>query len=201
MQNADLYYFSGTVQALVPLRAGGRRGDPVHAQARRARTPFETPLQGIVELASPRDLPDLITQRYGALPSRIGAELDVLPVTENRRLEKLFREAVFEDVGRDIVRLRAVKSAWEVERIRAAASIALEVCELIPGILREGLTEAAFAGLVEAEARRLGHEGIIRMRGSTRRCSHGQLLTGISGSAASYIDAPLAGTGLQPGGR
>ena len=122
----------------------------------------------------------------------------MLPVTEYRRLEKLFPEAVFEDVGRDIVRLRAIKSAWEVERIRAAASIALEVCELIAGILREGLTEAAFAGLVEAEARRLGHEGIIRMRGFNQEMFYGQLLTGISGSAASYIDAPLAGTGLSP---
>ena len=197
VQNADLYYFSGTVQrSFLYVPADGEATLFVRKLAARAR--LETPLQDIVELASPRDLPDLITRRYGALPSRIGVELDVLPVTEYRRLEKLFPEAVFEDVGRDIVRLRAIKSAWEVERIRAAASIALEVCELIPGILREGLTEAAFAGLVEAEARRLGHEGIIRMRGFNQEMFYGQLLTGISGSAASYIDAPLAGTGLSP---
>ena len=122
----------------------------------------------------------------------------MLPVAEFRRLERLFPEAEFEDVGRDIVRQRAVKSAWEVERIRAAAAIAVEVCELIPGILREGLTEAEFAGLVEAQARRLGHEGIIRMRGFNQEMFYGQLLTGVSGTAASYLDTPLAGTGLSP---
>ena len=197
VQNADLYYFSGTVQrSFLYVPAVGEATLFVRKLAERAR--LETPLEGIVELASPRDLPGLIARRYGAVPGRLGVELDVLPVTEYRRLEKLFPEAAFEDVGRDIVRQRAVKSAWEVERIRAAAAIVLEVCELIPGILREGLTEAAFAGLVEAEARRLGHEGIIRMRGFNQEMFYGQILTGVSGSAASYLDTPLAGTGLSP---
>lgn len=197
VQNADLYYFSGTVQrSFLYVPAAGEATLFVRKLAERAR--LETPLAGIVELADPRDLPGLVAQRYGALPRRAGLELDVLPVAEYRRLEKLFPEAAFEDVGRDIVRQRAIKSAWEVERIRGAAAIVLEVCELIPGILREGLTEVEFAGLVEAEARRLGHEGIIRMRGFNQEMFYGQLLTGVSGLAASYLDAPLAGTGLSP---
>jgi Xaa-Pro dipeptidase len=197
VQNADLYYFSGTVQrSFLYVPAAGEATLFVRKLAERAR--LETPLTGIVELASPRDLPGLVAQVYGALPRRVGLELDVLPVAEYRRLEKLLPEAGFEDVGRDIVRQRAVKSAWEVERIRAAAALTVAVCELIPGILHEGLTEAEFAGLVEAEARRLGHEGIIRMRGFNQEMFYGQLLTGVSGSAASYLDTPLAGTGLSP---
>ncbi len=197
VQNADLYYFSGTVQrSFLYVPAAGEATLFVRKLAERAR--LETPLRGIVELASVRELPGLLRERYGALPRRVGLELDVLPVAEYRRLEKLFPEAVFEDIGRDIVLQRAVKSAWEVERIRAAAAIAVEVCELIPGILREGFTEAEFAGLVEAQARRLGHEGIIRMRGFNQEMFYGQMLTGVSGTAASYLDAPLAGTGLSP---
>jgi Xaa-Pro dipeptidase len=197
VQNADLYYFSGTVQrSFLYVPAAGEATLFVRKLAERAR--LETPLKGIVELASARELPGLLLKRYGALPRRVGLELDVLPVIEYRRLEKLFLEAVFEDIGRDIVRQRAVKSAWEVERIRAAAAIAVGVCGLIPGILREGLTEAEFAGLVEAQARRLGHEGIIRMRGFNQEMFYGQLFTGVSGTAASYLDTPLAGTGLSP---
>jgi Xaa-Pro aminopeptidase len=197
VQNADLYYFSGTVQrSFLYVPAAGEATLFVRKLAARAR--LESPLPGIVELASPRDLPALIADRYGALPQRLGLELDVLPVLEYRRLQKLFPEAACEDVGGDIVRQRAVKSAWEVARIRAAAALAVEVCELIPGILREGLTEAEFAGLVEAEARRLGHEGIIRMRAFNQEMFYGQLLTGLSGTAASYPDTPLAGTGLSP---
>ena len=197
VQNADLYFFSGTVQrSFLYVPAAGEATLFVRKLAARAR--LETPLTGIVELASPRDLPGLVAQIYGALPRRVGLELDVLPVAEYRRLEKLLPEAGFEDVGRDIVRQRAVKSVWEVERIRAAAALTVAVCELIPGILREGMTEAEFAGLVEAEARRLGHEGIIRMRGFNQEMFYGQLLTGVSGTAPSYLDTPLAGTGLSP---
>ena len=197
VQNADLYYFSGTVQSsFLYVPATGEATLFVRKLVERAR--LETPLPGIVELASPHELPGLVRRRYGALPRRLGLELDVLPVAEYRRLGKLFPETAFDDIGRDIVRQRAVKSAWEVERIRDAAAVAVAVCELIPGILREGLTEAEFAGLVEAEARRLGHEGIIRMRGFNQEMFYGQLLTGVSGTAASYLDTPLAGTGLSP---
>ena len=122
----------------------------------------------------------------------------MLPVTAFRRLQKGLPDADFEDVGPAIVRQRAVKSPWEVERIRAAAAVADEVSRLIPGLLREGLTEVEFAGSVEAQARRLGHEGFIRMRGFNQEMFYGQLLTGVSGTAPTYLDTPLGGTGLSP---
>jgi len=200
VQNADLYYFAGTVQrSYLYVPAVGVATLFVRKLAERARleSPLGPPFGAVAELARPRDLPGLIAERYGALPRRAGLELDVLPVNDFRRLEKLLPEAAFEDVGPAIVRQRAVKSPWEVARIRAAAAVTLGVCELVPGILREGLTEAEFAGRVEAEARRLGHEGFIRMRGFNQEMFYGQLLTGASGWASSYLDTPLAGTGLS----
>ncbi len=197
VQNADLYYFSGTVQqSYLYVPAEGAATLFVRKLAARARR--ESPLERIVELPGPRDLPGLIADVYGGLPSRVGAELDVLPVTAFRRLQKGLPDADFEDIGPAIVRQRAVKSPWEVERIRAAAAVADEVSRLIPGLLREGLTEVEFAGSVEAQARRLGHEGFIRMRGFNQEMFYGQLLTGVSGTAPTYLDTPLGGTGLSP---
>ncbi len=196
-QNADLFYFAGTVQrSYLYVPAAGEATLFVRKVAERAR--LESALGAIVDLPSPKDLPRLVAERYGALPARLGLELDVLPVAQFRRLEKLFPEAAFDDVGRAIVRQRAVKSAWEIDRIRAAAAVADEVGRLIPGLLEEGLTEVEFAGRVEAEARRLGHEGFIRMRGFNQEMFYGQLLTGVSGCVPSYLDTPLAGTGLSP---
>jgi Xaa-Pro dipeptidase len=195
-QNADLYYYAGTVQQshlYVPVE--GEATLFVRKVAERAR--LESALDGIEELASPKDLPAAIAARYGGLPGCLGLELDVLPVAQFRRVEKLFPHAAFEDVGRTVVRQRAVKSPWEVDRIRASAAVADEVSRLIPGLLQEGLTEAEFAGRVEAEARRLGHEGYIRMRGFNQEMFYGQLLTGVSGCVPSYLDTPLAGTGLS----
>jgi len=197
VQNADLYYFSGTVQqSFLYVPVDGPPTLFAHKVVERAR--LESPLADIVPLAGVRDLPDLIVERYGALPARVGLELDVLPVNQFRRLESLFPGVTFADVGPDIVRQRAVKSGWEIERIRAAAALADEVYGLIPGLLEEGLTEAEFAGRVEAEARRLGHEGVIRMRGFNQEMFYGQLLTGASGAAATFLDTPLGGTGLSP---
>jgi len=196
MQNADLYYYSGTVQrSFLYVPAEGEATLFVRRLAARAR--LESPLERLVELDDLRDLPAEVATLYARSPARLGLELDVLPVTEFRRLERLFPEAEMHDVGRDIVGLRAVKSAWELERLRASAAITAGVYECVPGILREGLTEAQFAGLVEAEARRLGHEGVIRMRGFNQEMFYGQLLTGVSGSAGSFLDTPLAGTGLS----
>jgi Xaa-Pro dipeptidase len=197
VQNADLYYFSGTIQqSYMYVPAAGEATLFVRKLAGRAR--LESPLRRIVELERPRDLADALRREHGATPARVGLELDVLPVAQFRRLERLLPAASFADVGPDIVRLRAVKSPWEVERVRAAARIADEVWALVPDILREGMTEAEFAGRVEAEARRLGHEGIIRMRGFNQEMFYGQLLSGLSGTAGSYLDTPLAGTGLSP---
>jgi Xaa-Pro aminopeptidase len=184
VQNADLYYFSGTIQqSHLYVPAAGDATLFVRKVPERAR--LESALEGIVEVVSLATLPEAIVARYGALPRRVGLELDVLPVQRFRALERLLPEAAFEDVGRDIVQQRAVKSAWEVARIRVAAAVADGVCALIPGILREGLTEVEFAGRVEAEARRLGHEGYIRMRGFNQEMFYGQLLTGPSATAPS----------------
>ena len=197
MQNADLFYYAGTVQqSYLYVPAEGEATLFVRKVAERAR--LESALPAIVDLPSAGELPGLIAERYGALPVRAGLELDVLPVSMFRRLETLLPGTGFEDVGRDVVRQRAVKSAWEVERIRAAAAVADEVSRLVPELLEEGLTEVEFAGRVEAEARRLGHEGYIRMRGFNQEMFYGQLLIGPSGCVPSYLDTPLAGTGLSP---
>lgn len=197
VQNADLYYFSGTVQqSFLYVPHEGTATLFARRVVERARR--ESPLPDVVALSSVRDLPAMVARRYGRLPKRLGLESDVLPVVHFRRLEALFPDAVTVDVGPDIVRQRAVKSPWEVERIRAAAAIADGVFRCVPDLLDEGVSEAEFAGRVEAEARRLGHEGIIRMRGFNQEMFYGQLLTGVSGAAATFLATPLGGTGLSP---
>jgi Xaa-Pro dipeptidase len=196
VQNADLFYLAGTVQQshlLVPAA-----GEPVLFTRKtidRARE--ESPL-AVEPLPSLRDLGELVARRCGGAPQVIGLELDVLPVAQFRRYERQFPGASFADVGALLVDQRAVKSPWEVARIAAAAALGDEVCRAIPGLLREGQTEVAFAGLVEARARALGHQGVVRMRAFNSEMFYGQLLSGTSGAVASYLDTPLAGMGLSP---
>jgi Xaa-Pro dipeptidase len=197
VQNADLYYFSGTVQqSYLYVPQAGQATLFVRKTVERARR--ESPLAAIAPLDSPKQLATLLSERYGAQPASLGLELDVLPVNYVSRLERWLRGVRFEDISSEIVLLRAIKSPYEIDLIARAAAVADEVCRRIPGILREGLTEAEFAGRVEAEARALGHQGYIRMRGFNQEMFYGQLLTGISGTVSSYLDTPLAGIGLSP---
>ena len=195
VQNADLYYLAGTVQQshlLVPAD-----DEPVLFTRRTvARAREESPLT-VAELSSLRRLGELVAEWCGGAPDVVGLELDVLPVAQFHRYESQLPGARFVDIGPALVAQRAVKSAWEIARIAAAAAVADEVFTRIPGLLETGLTEAAFAGRVEAQARALGHQGVIRMRAFNAEMFYGQLLTGVSGAVPSFLDTPLAGTGLS----
>ena len=195
VQNADLYYLAGTLQQshlLVPAD-----DEPVlFCRKTVARARVESGVD-VEELRTQRRLGELIAERLGAAPELVGLELDVLPVAHLRRYEAQLPGTRFVDVGPALVRQRAVKSPWELERIAAAAGLADEVFARIPGLLQEGMSEAAFAGRVEAEARALGHQGVIRMRAFNGEMFYGQLLTGASGAVPSFLDTPLAGTGLS----
>jgi Xaa-Pro dipeptidase len=196
VQNADLYYFSGSVQqAQLYVPAEGEA--TLFVRKTVARAIAESPLT-VVPLPGFKQLPALIRERYGALPARVGLELDVLPVNTFRRYEQLLPAAAFVDISPAILALRAIKSPFEIELIRVAAGMAETLCARIPQILRAGLTEVEFAGKVEAEARALGHQGFIRMRAFNGEMFYGQLLSGASGTVPAGLDTPLGGTGLSP---
>ena len=53
-----------------------------------------------------------------------------------------------------------------------------KVAARVPEILREGMTEVALAGELEAYARSLGHQGIVRMRLWGSELFYGHLMSG-----------------------
>lgn len=196
VQSADLFYYTGTIQQsylVVPVQ--GEVTLFTRKSAERAR--HETPLP-VTPLPSLRMLPDLVRERYGRVPRRLGLELDVLPVNTWRRLEALFDVDESVDIGPWLLAQRAVKSAFEIERIVAAGKVTLATMERIPEFMSEGVSEVELAGRIEAVARALGHQGVVRMRGFNEEMFYGQLLTGVSATVPSYLDTPLAGTGLSP---
>ena len=110
VQNADLYYFSGTVQrSFLYVPAAGEATLFVRKLAERAR--LETPLTGIVELGIPRDLPGLVARalRRPAAPrgararraagGRVPAPREALPGGGVRRRRPRHRAAARRQVG------------------------------------------------------------------------------------------------------
>ena len=82
-----------------------------------------------------------------------------MTVRQFRELGEVIRPATLKSLGRTVEGLRARKSAWEIEKIRAALSIAERAFEAVRGLMRPGVTELAVAVELELAMRLLGAEG------------------------------------------
>src|SRR6266545_4254749 len=96
LQNADLFYFTGTIQSgnlYVPAE-----GEPIYMVRRDfGRARMESGLNRLVPFASMKDIPAILAEHGYSLPVRIGMELDVLPVNLFERYRKVFPDGQFSD--------------------------------------------------------------------------------------------------------
>jgi Xaa-Pro aminopeptidase len=197
LQRADLFYFTGTIQqGSLYVPAAGEPLLMVNKILARARA--ESSIDRIVPLGSPKTIPDQLRQAGWTPPQRLGLELDVLPTNLYFSYREIFNGAEIVDISTDIRLLRAVKSVYEIELIREAAAYSDRVAACVPDLMREGMTEIELAGRVEAEARRMGHQGIVRMRLWGSELFYGHLLSGPSGAVPSYLASPTGGSGVSP---
>jgi Xaa-Pro aminopeptidase len=197
LQKVDLFYFSGTIQqASLYVPAAGEPLLMVNKILARARA--ESSIRCVVPLGSSKKILEKLKQAGLPLAKRIGFELDVLPANLYFSYREIFKDAEIADISTEIRLLRAVKSAYEIELIREAAAYSDRVAASVPDLLREGMTEIELAGKIEAEARRMGHQGIVRMRLWGSELFYGHLLSGPSGAVPSYLASPTGGSGVGP---
>ena len=197
LQIADLFYFSGTIQQArlyVPAE-----GDPV-LMVRKCydRAKAESSVKKIVHLGRPSDIPDILKANGHALPATLGLELDVLPTNMFFSFQGIFENPQIVDISPAVRLIRAVKSPYEIDMMRQAAGLSDQVAAWVPNILREGMTELELAGKVEAESRRLGHQGVLRMRLWGSEMFYGHLLSGAAGAVPSFLSSPTGGVGASP---
>ncbi|MEJ2096597.1 MAG: Xaa-Pro peptidase family protein [Deltaproteobacteria bacterium] len=197
VQRADLFYFSGTIQEAhlcVPVD-----GEPILMVFRSfERAVAESPLSRIVPLDSTRAVPEILGQWDYGLPQTIGMELDVLPANAFLNYQRLFEGKNLVDISHLVRMVKAIKSPYEIELIRRAAGLSDQVAGCVPGLLREGMTELELAGLVEAEARKRGHQGIVRQRLWGSEMFYGHLMAGPSSAVPSFLSSPTGGAGVSP---
>jgi Xaa-Pro dipeptidase len=196
LQLIDRFYFSGTIQdgvLIIPAE-----GDPRYLCRRsiqRARA--ETPLQ-VVPFQSLKEVP-LSLEDLGALhATRLGLELDVIPAALFTRFGIMVPQADWRDLGALVREVRAVKSPYEIKRIRAAGVQVGRVMDTAREVLTEGMEEVQFASILEKRARELGHQGILRMRGFNQELFYGHIFSGEDAALISHLDAPLGGKGMNP---
>jgi len=197
-QNVDLYYYTGTIQSSVLFVPG--KGDAVlMVQKNWTRARAETSLETVVPLPKGRRSMADVLRDCGFEPKgKVGIELDVIPADLYLWLCTRFERCAWEDLSPLIRLQRMRKSPYEVERIRMAAGILDKGFRALCGIIREGMTELEVDGHMALIARRLGHMGILRMRGWNQEMTYAHVLSGESGAMSSFLNSAHAGKGTTP---
>src|SRR4030043_410538 len=197
IQKMNFYYLSGTTQdglLFVPLE-----GKPLLMIKRELeRAKVESPIKDIVALRSIREIPSLIQSHCGKLPQNLGLELDILPVKDYFMFQELFQGTKFVDASLILRETRKIKSSFEIDLMRKAGEIGKKVFQKAKRILKKGMTEIEFGGLLEAEAKKYGHEGLLRVRSLNYEAYTWHVLSGLSGGIVSQSDSPMGGLGLSP---
>lgn len=194
LQKADLFYFSGTAQdahLFIPL------SDAPILFVRKSfeRAVQQSPIDRIVPINSFSQMRDEITSLSDSRMSSLGLELDVLPVNNFRVYEELFPNTEIADVSWLIRETRMIKSPYEIGLIKRAAEMNNDLFASVKDILKEGLTELEFAGLLEARYRKNGHQGYVRVRSFNQDIFYGHIMSGAHLAVPSCSLGPTGGPG------
>ncbi len=197
LQNADLYYFSGTIQSgllCIPCE-----GDPVYLVKKSfSRAKQECAWSRIVPFSSLEDAPGILQSAGIPLSGKAGLEMDVLPAALYFKLSRLFQGIEWIDAAGTIRSIRAAKSPYEIVQIRNAASMLLRAWEQLPGRLHEGATELELLAQMEYFLRLQGHQGIQRMRGFNYEIGYGAFSAGPDACMPTSFPGSTGFVGLYP---
>lgn len=197
VQNADLFYFTGTTQSgclYVPVQ-----GQPLYMVRKEfSRARMESGLKEIVPFGSMKDIPAILAQFGYPEPKRIGMELDVVPVSFFERYKTVYPHAEFLDVTPLIRQVRMIKSHYEIHLMKDAADQVHRVWQRAAEIIRVGATDLEIAAELEYTARKDGHQGLVRMRAFNSELFYAQIFSGTDSAVPAYVDTPLGGLGLSP---
>jgi Xaa-Pro aminopeptidase len=196
VQNADLFYFTGTVpQGYLFIPSSG---EPLFFVRRNAdRIKDESELDNIIPMGGLRELPGLLAQHGYSQIRRLGMELDVLPVHLYLRYLDIIKPAEIVDVWPSIQAVRAVKSDYETGLMKEVARLSDFMVATCRNNLKEGLTEIELAATIESQARTRGHQGYVRTRAFNQEVYWGHLISGPDAADLTFTDSTTGGHGLH----
>ena len=196
-QNVDLFYFAGTIQrCFLFIPAEGEAVLAVHGNLERAQE--ESSLSQVVPLKKSQQLAQVLSDFNYSVRGRIGLEMDVLPARYYLALRREHAEADFLDVSELVRKVRMVKSGYEISQIRKACQILNQVMLAAQRSIRPGMTELEVDALLGALARRLGHQGLLRMRGYNQEMFSAHVFCGKTATLSPTMNVPLGGLGTTP---
>lgn len=194
----NIYYLTGVMCSGVfwlPREGGGllvlRKG------LERAR--LDSPESDAASFRSYGDLAKVAADHGRPLPGVVAAERGGLPWNLADNLQKRLPGVRFVDGDQSLARARALKTPWELERLREAGrrhARCLE--ELLPIAVSPGMTEMEIAHTLSDIYLRQGSCGISRMSAFGEEMLLGEISVGDNGNYPSFYNGPLGCRGFHP---
>jgi Xaa-Pro dipeptidase len=188
------YYFTGTMQdGVLVLRKDGTIVFFVRKSVERAR--LESPLDLVCPISSYRDM-------LAKLPAELGStfiEMETVPLATLERVKKYFNLESIHPLDGIISRLRMVKSAYELDLIQESGRQHRQLMEqVVPQLLKPGISEAEFLAELYASMVKLGHHGVSRFSMPQLEMIVGQVGFGDSSIYPTNFDGPGGMLGMSP---
>ncbi len=194
----NIYYFTGTFGNglfWLPLQ-----GAPV-LLCRRGweRAKIESPLSTIVPFYSYKDVEGALREAGSPLGRILAAEMNGLSWMLGNSFMKYLPGREFQPGDKVLSITRSRKTAWELERLRiAGAKHKTCLVDLLPPLLKKGMSEFEMAHAVSQLFFSQGHQGILRMENYGEEVYLGHISIGESGNYPSVFNGPLGLRGVHP---
>ncbi len=136
----------------------------------------------------------------GACPGTVHVDAETVPLALLERFRKYFPFRETAALDTQAAKVRSKKSAYELAIMEQAGRIHRHVLEdCVPGMLREGMSEAGLGGEVFSLMVREGHHGIARFGMFGTEMVLGQIGFGESSLYPTNFDGPGGCLGVAPG--
>ena len=193
-----LYYLTGTFgNGVLWLPLEGRPVLLIRKGIERAR--LESPLEDIVSFRSYGDLPGLCAEAGSPLSGAVAAEMNGLSWALSGLLTSRLKDVRFLPGDMILSRAQAVKSPWELEKMRlCGARHAQALVRMLPRLIRPGMSERQVSHAVWEAFFELGHQGMMRMGAHGEEIFLGHVSAGDSGNYPSVFNGPLGLRGEHP---
>ena len=196
IENADLFYFAGTIQAeylFIP-----QQGQPLLLVRQGIdRAQQESNLEKIITFKSSKEIPEILKKEKIELPQNLGLELDVLAYKEAAKLQSICQADSLSNITTLIRQVKMIKSESEIKKVKRAADKLKGIPKLVADKLEPGISELELSALIEQHLRQQGHAGLVRMRGLNNEIPMGICVAGANAKFPIKTDAPFGGAGLH----
>jgi len=190
----NLYYFTGTMQDGILFIL---RNDDAVLWVRRSyeRAVEESLFPSIKPMESYRD----VAVEMKNLPDTVYLEKEIVPIAMLQRFQKYFPFSVIESADLQIGAVRSIKSKYELALMEKSGLIHQRVTEeLVPEMLREGMSESEFFCDLYTALIREGHHGVARFGMFDTESILGQIAFGESSIYPTSFNGPGGAYGMSP---